>query len=67
MPTVLITGAAGFIGSALCSRLASGNKVIGGDITVPTQGALNITWEQADLTKALAVHWFIGFFGMGLR
>ena len=32
---VLITGAAGFIGSALCRRLASGNKVIGVDITGP--------------------------------
>ena len=47
---VLITGANGFIGSALHNRLASGNKVIGVDITGPADGALNIAWEQADLT-----------------
>jgi len=51
MKNILITGAAGFIGSALCSRLASGNKVIGVDITGPADGALNIAWEQADLTN----------------
>ena len=67
MPTVLITGATGFIGSALCSRLASGNKVIGVDVTKMPHKSANIAWKQADLTKALAVHWFIGFFGMGLR
>ena len=48
--TILITGANGFIGKALRSRLASGNKVIGVDITGPADGALNIAWEQADLT-----------------
>ena len=47
---VLITGANGFIGSALCRRLASGNKVVGVDITGLANGALNIVWEQADLT-----------------
>jgi len=47
---ILITGAAGFIGSALCTRLASGNKVVGVDITGPADGAFNIAWEQADLT-----------------
>ena len=47
---VLITGANGFIGSALCRRLASGNKVVGVDITGLADGALNIAWEQADLT-----------------
>ena len=47
---IIITGANGFIGSALCGRLASGNKVIGVDITGPAGGALNIAWEQADLT-----------------
>ncbi len=52
---ILITGAAGFIGSALCSRLASGNEVIGVDITGPADGALNIDWEQADLTDGDAV------------
>ena len=47
---ILITGANGFIGKALCGRLASGNKVIGVDITGPADGAFNIAWEQADLT-----------------
>jgi nucleoside-diphosphate-sugar epimerase len=50
MTRILITGAAGFIGSALCHRLASDNKVIGGDIAGPADGVVNITWEQADLT-----------------
>jgi len=47
---ILITGAAGFIGNALCRRLATDNEVIGVDITGPADGALNISWEQADLT-----------------
>jgi len=47
---ILITGANGFIGRALRSRLGSGNKVIGVDITSPAEGILNIAWEQADLT-----------------
>ncbi len=53
---ILITGANGFIGKALRSRLASGNKVIGVDITGPVDGRLNIAWEQADLAdRDLAV------------
>ena len=52
---ILITGANGFIGKALCSRLASGNKVIGVDITGPADGALNIAWEQVDLTDGDSV------------
>ncbi|NQT55360.1 MAG: NAD-dependent epimerase/dehydratase family protein, partial [Desulfobacteraceae bacterium] len=47
---ILITGANGFIGKALRIRLASGNKVIGVDITGPADGAFNIAYEQADLT-----------------
>jgi len=50
MQKFIITGAAGFIGRALCSRLASDNKVVGFDITTPPDGALNIAWELADLT-----------------
>ncbi len=46
----MITGAAGFIGSALCSRLAHDNKVIGVDVTDPPDGVLNIAWEQVDLS-----------------
>ena len=52
---VLITGAAGFIGNELCRRLAADNKVIGVDITGPRDGALNIAWEQADLTDGDSV------------
>ncbi|MCD6225323.1 MAG: NAD-dependent epimerase/dehydratase family protein [Deltaproteobacteria bacterium] len=47
---ILITGAGGFIGNALCRRLASDNKVVGVDITGPVDEAFNIAWEQADLT-----------------
>ena len=45
---IIITGANGFIGRALCSRLASDNKVVGVDITGPSDGALNIAWERVD-------------------
>jgi len=45
---VLVTGVNGFIGRALCSRLASDNKVVGVDITAPLDEALNIAWERAD-------------------
>lgn len=51
MSTVFITGAAGFIGSALCRWLASGNEVIGVDTAVSPDEALNITWERAELTN----------------
>jgi len=53
--TVLVSGAAGFIGTDLCNRLASGNEVIGIDITGPADEALNIAWEQADLTDRNSV------------
>jgi nucleoside-diphosphate-sugar epimerase len=49
--SILITGAAGFIGGALCRRLASDNKIIGVDITSPADEVLNVAWEQADLTN----------------
>ena len=49
--SILITGAAGFIGSALCRRLASDNKVIGTDILKRPNGYAEIIWEQADLTN----------------
>jgi nucleoside-diphosphate-sugar epimerase len=53
---VFVTGANGFIGSALCGRLASDNNVIGVDITGgPPDWALNIDWEQADLTDGDSV------------
>jgi len=46
---ILITGAGGFIGSALCSRLASGNKVIGLYHKKKPVSPASIAWEQADL------------------
>jgi nucleoside-diphosphate-sugar epimerase len=53
---VLVTGANGFIGRALCSRLASNNKVIGVDIAGVIPGeALNIAWEEADLPDRASV------------
>jgi len=52
---VLITGAAGFIGTALCSRLSSDNKGIGVDITDGLFSNEKITWEQADLTDLNSV------------
>jgi len=50
MNRILITGTAGFIGNALCRRLAPDNKVVAVDITGPMDRAINIAWEQADLT-----------------
>jgi nucleoside-diphosphate-sugar epimerase len=52
---VLVSGANGFIGRALCSRLALDNKVVGVDITGPPEGVLNIAWERADLTDSDSV------------
>jgi nucleoside-diphosphate-sugar epimerase len=46
---VFVTGANGFIGSALCSRLLSDNKVIGVDITKQSDESVNIVWEQTHL------------------
>jgi nucleoside-diphosphate-sugar epimerase len=48
--TILLTGANGFMGKAIRSRLAFGKKVIGVDITDPADETLNNVWEQADLT-----------------
>ena len=45
---ILITGANGFIGSALCRRLASGNKVIGVYHKKRPVSSANIVLEQAD-------------------
>lgn len=47
---ILITGAAGFIGSVLCRRLSYDNEVFGIDIARTFSAeSTNITWEQADL------------------
>ncbi len=48
---ILITGSSGFIGSALCHKLASGHKVVGADVAdSPPDEALHIVYERADLT-----------------
>ena len=46
----LVTGASGFIGSALYRRLASDNNVIGVD-KVSTPSPENFVSEQTDLTE----------------
>lgn len=46
---ILITGAAGFIGFALCRRL-SNNNIAGIDVTCIPNGMPIIKWEKADLT-----------------
>jgi len=55
LENILITGANGFIGRALCDRLSNDNKVIGMDITSSAGGAPNILWERADLTDRNSV------------
>jgi nucleoside-diphosphate-sugar epimerase len=45
---ILITGAGGFIRSALCIQLSTDNKIIGVDITKGPDKSANIVWEQAD-------------------
>ena len=47
---ILITGAGGFIGRALCNSLSSSDKVVGIDIAKKDDKSANITWEQVDLT-----------------
>jgi nucleoside-diphosphate-sugar epimerase len=48
--TILVTGANGFIGSALCSRLSDDNRVVGVDIKDGSFGNKKIDREHADLT-----------------
>lgn len=52
---VFVTGANGFIGKALCGRLASDNKVIGVD-KVSTASQKNFVSEQTDLTDFNSVY-----------
>jgi len=52
MKKILITGAAGFIGSALCNILSSDNRVVGVDITRRSFDNEKIDWEQVDLTDS---------------
>ena len=50
MKNIIVTGASGFIGSALCRRLASENNVIGID-KISTPSPENFAYEQVDLTE----------------
>jgi len=53
--TVLVSGAAGFIGSALCIKLSTDNEIICVDITKVPDKSADIVWEQADLTDGDSV------------
>ncbi len=55
MNRIFITGASGFIGSTLCRRLTSGNKVVGIYHKKKPVGSAAIVWEQVDLTDSSAV------------
>jgi len=55
MKKILITGAAGFIGSALCNRLALNNKIIGLDVVGSKDKALGIVFEQIDISDLNSV------------
>ncbi|MFC1868746.1 NAD-dependent epimerase/dehydratase family protein [Thermodesulfobacteriota bacterium] len=48
---ILITGSAGFIGSAICYRLASDNKMVGVDVLEGISKSSNMIWEKIDITK----------------
>jgi len=50
MKKILITGAAGFIGSALCNRLALNNKIIGLDVAGFKGKESDIIYEQIDIS-----------------
>ena len=52
---IIVTGAGGFIGSALCRRLSSYNKVIGVDHRIGSDNNKDIVWEKTDLTDSEAV------------
>ena len=52
---ILITGANGFIGRALCSRLAHDNKIVGVYHRKRPVSSASIVWGQADLTDLNSV------------
>lgn len=52
---LLITGANGFIGKALGSRLSSDRKIIGVDITEEPDKPTKIAWEHADIINGDSV------------
>jgi nucleoside-diphosphate-sugar epimerase len=49
-PIKMITGASGFIGSALCAGLSSPGQLIGVDIVKTNINNPDVSWVQADLT-----------------
>lgn len=54
---VLVTGAAGFIGSHLCRRLlALGADVFGVDVAEPLRGLEDVRWRQSDMAEMSASH-----------
>jgi nucleoside-diphosphate-sugar epimerase len=55
MKKILITGAAGFIGSGLCDKLSSDHKIIGVDIANKPDNNTEITLIQIDLTDMNSV------------
>jgi UDP-glucose 4-epimerase len=57
---VLVTGARGFIGTRLCSRLLDAGAVVHGiSRVVAPEGAAGVQWSTADLTNADAVRGLI--------
>ena len=52
---VMVTGAAGFIGSALCRRLSAGNKLIGVDCNAEFGDPKHFITKQVDLTDTCGV------------
>ena len=46
---IFTTGASGFIGKAICSRLSPNSNVIGIDVTAEPDKPTAITWEQANI------------------
>lgn len=46
---ILITGSAGFIGSALCKHLSADHAIIGVDVKKGPETSASMTWEQTDL------------------
>lgn len=57
---LLITGASGFIGSALCNKLSDRNIIIGLDTKKGIHESLDLISEQADLTDISSVSAIIG-------
>lgn len=55
MKNALITGTAGFIGSALCNQLSTKSEVIGVDTAKDPDKSTNNSWEQTDLTDGNSV------------